>query len=249
MVGSSSHSTATYLETADIETSSESYARRFAGEVGEWFLDVQSSITSRMLAQYTQTSILDVGGGHGQIAPVLAKNGHRVTVVGSDPSCQARLQPLIDAGLCSFRVTNILELPYPDKAFDVVISYRLVSHVKQWRSLLVELTRIARNAVIIDYPTVRSVNFLAPYLFFLKKRVEGNTRQFRCFRDKEISEVFNSNGFVLDERAPEFLLPMALHRALNHPRFSAALERISSDLGLTDQLGSPVIVKAMRKER
>ena len=51
-------------EKADIETSSEDYAKRFSGEVGKYFLDVQAKITLDLLKDLPNSSVLDVGGGH-----------------------------------------------------------------------------------------------------------------------------------------------------------------------------------------
>ena len=56
------------LETADIETSSDGYAARFAGPVGEWMLEIQETITVALLPKTPSATILDVGGGHGQLA-------------------------------------------------------------------------------------------------------------------------------------------------------------------------------------
>lgn len=55
--------TSEYLETADIETSSEDYASRFAGAVGAWLLKTQEDATLRMLLPYPGATVLDVGGG------------------------------------------------------------------------------------------------------------------------------------------------------------------------------------------
>ncbi|NEO49979.1 MAG: class I SAM-dependent methyltransferase, partial [Moorea sp. SIO4A3] len=60
-------STGDFPETADIETSSEDYASRFAGEIGAWLLKVQEDATLKMLTPYPKATILDVGGGHGQL--------------------------------------------------------------------------------------------------------------------------------------------------------------------------------------
>src|SRR5215210_4965036 len=81
-------------EDADIDTSSEDYARRFSGAVGRWFVETQTRITLSLIgALPVGASVLDVGGGHAQIAPPLIEAGYEVTVVGSDASCSARLQP------------------------------------------------------------------------------------------------------------------------------------------------------------
>ncbi|WP_293161374.1 methyltransferase domain-containing protein [Okeania sp. SIO2C9] len=53
-------------------------------------------------------------------------------------------------------------MPYPNDAFDVVISYRFLAHVTQWHKFLTELARVAKKSLIIDYPIVRSVNYLTP---------------------------------------------------------------------------------------
>lgn len=236
-----------FPETADIETASENYARRFAGSVGAWFLDVQTAATLRLLTPYPQAHILDVGGGHGQIAGELVEHGFHVTVLGSDEVCKARIQKLLDEQRAAFQVGNVLELPYPDRHFDVVLSYRLLPHVAQWQRFLAELCRVAREAVIVDYPEARSVNAVAPLLFRLKKQLEGNTRTYTSFRQADLLAEFKANGFVYGDRYKEFFFPMVLHRKLHTPRLSAALERGARALQLTRLLGSPVILKVVRE--
>src|SRR5215216_5214878 len=102
-------------EDADIGTSSEDYARRFTGAVGRWFIETQTRITLSFLgALPVGASILDVGGGHAQITPLLLERGYEVTVAGSDPGCGARLQPWLSNRRCRFEVADLLALPYPD---------------------------------------------------------------------------------------------------------------------------------------
>lgn len=235
-----------FPETADIETSSEGYARRFAGEVGAWLLRVQELATLQMLTTCPGATVLDVGGGHGQLTLPLIQHGYQVTVLGSAAVCQQRIQTLVDQNRCQFQVGNVLALPYPDRAFDVVLSYRLLAHVSQWQPFLAELCRVAKTAVIIDYPTVKSVNYIAPQLFKLKKGLEGNTRPFTCYREPEMLAAFQQQGFTLGDRYAQFFLPMVLHRSLKNPQASALLEQVFGWSGLTRLLGSPVILKLLR---
>ncbi len=235
-----------FPETADIETSSDDYARRFAGKVGDWFLKVQEEATLQMLASYPGASVLDVGGGHGQTASALVANGYPLTVFGSDSSCSQRIQPLIDQGLCQFHVGNILALPYPDQAFDVVLSYRLLAHVTHWQQYLAEMARVARCAIILDYASKRSINAIAPYLFRYKKHLEGNTREFTCFNEQELLHTLAPTGFQHGLSYGEFFLPMVLHRAIKQPAISIGLESIFRISGLTRLFGSPVILKLVR---
>lgn len=234
-------------ETADIETSSDDYAGRFSGEVGAWFLEVQEEATLRMLQPYPGASVLDVGGGHGQITGPLLENGFDVTVLGSDDVCVQRVKTYLSHPAFRFRTGNVIALPYPDCHFDVVISYRLLPHVTQWELLLSELARVARYAVIVDYPETFSFNMIAPQLFPFKKQLEGNTRPYTSFRSSQLERVFEGAGFQITDRYPEFFLPMVLHRRLNSVGISSRLEKIFRALGVTQFFGSPVIIKAVRQ--
>jgi len=231
------------LEDADVETSSEGYARRFAGPVGRWFLDVQTDTTLALLAAWPGATVVDVGGGHGQVAAPLAGAGHPVTVVGSDPSCIERVRGLVAEGHARFESGDLLHLPFPDRSFDVALSYRLLPHVTRWPELVAELCRVARRAVVVDYPTRRSLNALASTFFAAKKHVEGNTRPFAVFTDAEIEEAFAAHGFRVTARRPQFLWPMALHRGLATAPLSRGLEAAAGMLGLRRLLGSPVILR------
>lgn len=236
-------STNNFPETADIETSSDDYASRFSGEIGAWLLKVQEEATLKMLADYPNATILDVGGGHAQLTEPLINSGYQVTVLGSDESCQHRIQYFLDRKVCSFQVGNVLELPYPDNSFEVVISYRFMAHVKNWQQFAKELARVANKAVIIDYPTVRSANAIAPYLFKLKKGLEGNTRPFICYQEKDLLDFFTSIGLKQGDRYAQFFWPMVLHRMLKSAKISSILENSIRLFGLTSLFGSPVIAK------
>ena len=236
----------TLSETADIETSSDGYAARFAGSAGEWMLEVQEKVTISLLPDPEKTTILDVGGGHGQLARPLCRRGYMVTVVGSDDSCRKRLADLVDEGRCSFMAGNLVELPFPDRSFGVALSFRLLPHCTAWPQLIRELCRVAQHSVIVDYPTSEGLNAIAPALFGAKKKLEGNTRAWRMFRHAEVEAEFAKQGFVPGQRVPQFFLPMVLHRLLRCRRLSAGLEALCRGLGLTRRWGSPVIVRMDR---
>jgi len=238
-----------YLETADIETSSDAYARRFDGRVGEWFLWVQERASLGMLAAYPNAAVLDVGGGHGQLTSGLVRGGFRTVVLGSSEECKARIRPWVDSGEAGFVVGDFLEMPFPDRSFDVVISYRMMAHVANRDRFMSEMARVADKAVIIDYPEIRSVNSLAPYLFGLKKGLEETVRTFSCYRERELLEVFGKLGYRKSDRFPQFFLPMVLHRKLNQPGLSSGIENFSRALGLTSLFGSPVILKVERAKK
>lgn len=236
-------------ERADIETASDAYAARFSGAIGAWMLNLQERLTLEILSDLPGASVLDVGGGHGQLARPLSRAGYRVTVLGSDASCQNRIADLVAAGACTFRTGNVIALPFPDGAFDAALSFRLLTHCTAWPVLVGELCRVARHRVVVDYPTGQSLNAVAPALFGAKKKLEGNTRAWTLFRHAEIEAAFDRHGFKPVRRAPQFFLPMVLHRALKCRPLSSALESTCAALGLTRRWGSPVIVAMSRVSR
>ncbi|MBN2370305.1 MAG: methyltransferase domain-containing protein [Vicinamibacteria bacterium] len=233
-------------EHADVESSTEDYARRFSGPVGAWFLDVQARATIELIRAWAGAAVLDVGGGHGQLIAPLIGAGHDVTVLGSAPSCVERVRPWIGSRRAHFVAGDLLNAPWPDRSFEVVLAFRLLPHVARVENFVAELTRLARRAVITDYPTTRSMNAVSGPLFAMKKNVEKNTRPYRVFRDAEIAAVFARRGFTITGRRPQFLLPMALHRAMGSAGLSRSIESLAMRLSLTRVFGSPVIARAER---
>jgi SAM-dependent methyltransferase len=230
-------------DDADVETSSDDYARRFAGGVGSFFLETQSKATLDLLRGWPRASVLDVGGGHGQVTGPLVDAGHDVTILGSAEVCRERVRPWVDAGRARFEAGDLLRFPFPDDSFDIALSYRLLPHMAEWPRLIGELARVARSVVLVDYPTLRSVNAFSGLLFAVKKGIEKNTRTFRVFRDREIIDAFAARGFRPTARRPQFLLPMALHRAMGSAPLARAFEGVAAGVGMTRLLGSPVLLR------
>lgn len=235
-----------FPETADIHTSADEYATRFAGRTGAWMLEVQERITLDFLRPFAAKTVLDVGGGHGQLARPLCRDGYEVTVLGSAPACEHRIRDLTRTGACRFVVGNVIALPFPDRSFDAVICFRLVTHCGRWPELIAELCRVARQAVIVDYPTSQSLNTIAPALFGAKKKLEKNTRPWRLFRHDEVLGEFEKQGWRVANRTGQFFFPMVVHRMLSTRPLSVLLEAVSRAPGLNRRWGSPVIASLVK---
>jgi SAM-dependent methyltransferase len=204
----------------------------------------QRDITIDLLTDLPAASVLDIGGGHGQIAPVLADRGHRVSVLASSPDAvAATLRPSLDSGRVQLLTGDLRNPPVEPGSVDAVVSYRLLAHARDLPGLVAGLCRPARVTVIVDYATTRSFNAVAELLFAAKKQVEQNTRPFLVMSDPAVSSLFRDNGFHLRERRPQFFWPMALHRALGSPGLSRGLEAVARTLGLQALFGSPVITR------
>jgi len=234
-------------ETPDIETSSADYAQRFAGRAGAYLLEVQSHSIARALEGLQSGSVLDVGGGHGQLVNPLGRLGWSVTVHGTDPACERNLRELHGEVSCRFMLGDLFALPAADRSFDVVVAVRLLSHVEDWPRLIAEMCRVARHAVIVDYPSKSGLNALTPMLFGLKKSVEGNTRTYASFSRDELCRAFGRHGFTFERQVKQFFLPMVVHRMGDARAPLRAAEGLFRASGLTALAGSPVILRVDRE--
>lgn len=236
--------------TPDIETASEDYARRFKGEVGAYFLEVQARAVAQCLSTYGNKTlqILEVGGGHGQITESLLKAGHEVWIQGSADECFGRVKGYEAAypGRVHFLRSPIWNIPKQDSSFDVAIALRLLAHVERWKELLAEMARLVRGGLILDYPARSALNALSPLLFGVKKRIEGNTRPYFSYSGRELEQELQTLGYVPERRIRQFFFPMGLHRALKRAPAARCLEGLACSVGLTRLAGSPVILHAIK---
>lgn len=234
-------------ERPDIETSSAGYASRFKGAAGRYLLDVQSRAILDAIRDIPPGTALDVGGGHGQLVDLLRSMGWRVTVHGTDPACEQNLRELHGKVDVPFLLGNLDHLPAADGSYDLVIAVRLLSHVDAWPGLVAEMCRVARRAVVVDYPSKFALNALTPLLFGLKKSLEGNTRTYTSFARSELAAAFGHEGFEVRRVVKQFFLPMVIHRVGKGAaplRLAESLCRVS---GLTALAGSPAILRADRR--
>jgi ubiquinone/menaquinone biosynthesis C-methylase UbiE len=234
--------------TPDVDTASDDYAGRFSGAIGRYFLAVQERLVLDFLGSSGPRRVLEVGGGHAQLAPALLEAGHEVWVQGSTQSCARRLAPLFARypGRLRFVVSNLWSLPFPDRAFDAVIAVRLLAHVEHFEPLLREMARVSNGRVIVDFPPVFSVNLWQPLLFGMKRRVEGNTRPFFCYKARQLHPPLRAAGFGRFRVTKQFTLPMVVHRKAGSPGFSEALETACRRAGLTRVFGAPSVLLAER---
>ena len=231
----------------DIVSSSDEYARRFRGAVGTWQLRIQNTALLKLLGGGDNVPVLDVGGGHGQYTADLIAHGCRLTVLGSTPETSRRIQALVSAGKCRFATGQFMHLPFPDGAFDIVISTRQLAHVDDPPGFLGELCRVARKAVVIDFPPRRSFNIFNWLLFPLKLWLEnGSTRPYTVFPEAEIERILLDHGFRVSGRVPLFCTPMVLHRTVRWVGLIRLVEWMCRRLGLTRYMGSPVLLRADR---
>ncbi|QKW10161.1 methyltransferase domain-containing protein [Streptomyces sp. NA04227] len=99
-------------------------------------------------------SVLDVGCGPGTITADLAELVPQGTVTGLDrePGILDRARETVRArglGNVDFAQGDVLQLPYPDGAFDVVHAHQVLQHVSDPVAALTEMRRVCRPGGLV----------------------------------------------------------------------------------------------------
>jgi ubiquinone/menaquinone biosynthesis C-methylase UbiE len=135
-------------------TAYEQFMGRWTRAVGTIFL--------QWLAPPTDARWLDIGCGTGVFTDLIVSTCSPATVVAIDPS-----EPQIEiarkktiAQRADFRVADAQELPFSDKAFDVVVSALVINFISDRPHALAEMCRVCRPHGVIagyvwDFPAQR----------------------------------------------------------------------------------------------
>jgi 2-polyprenyl-3-methyl-5-hydroxy-6-metoxy-1,4-benzoquinol methylase len=237
-----------YTVYADPQTARTFDDRRFGGPIGELVAETQAAVVVRMAGDVRGRSVLDVGTGTGRAALLLAKAGAIVT--GVDPSEQmlavARERAKAEGQAIAFRRGDAHALEFPDGVFETVISLRVLMHSPRWRDALSEMCRVASRRLIVDYPSSRSVAFWQSGARRVLAPLGVKTEPYRVFSDAEVTAALASFGFRVRERHRQFVLPIAVHKAIGSRRLTTAVETLLDRAGLLRLFGSPVTIVAER---
>jgi SAM-dependent methyltransferase len=222
---------------------------RFGGPIGELVAAGQARVLQPVVASAKDGAVLDVGTGTGRAALIFARGGAQVT--GVDASAEmlevARQRAASERLQIAFEVCDAHALRFADRSFDVVVSLRVLMHSPQWRTSLSELCRVADRLVVFDYPSSRSVARLQSAWRRLLLRLGRRTEAYRVFSDREIADALGAHGFRIRSTHRQFVLPIALHKAIGSRRFTIGVESLLDRAGALALFGSPVTVVAHRQ--
>jgi ubiquinone/menaquinone biosynthesis C-methylase UbiE len=240
-----------YAHYADTDVASGFDQLRFGGPIGQLVADEQERVLLMLAGDLAGRDVLDVGTGTGRAAFILAREGARVT--GLDFSMEM-MRVGADRARRERRAVGFLRgdahgLPFPDRRFDTSVSFRVLMHTPGWRTCVQELCRVTRHRVIVDYPAFGSAASLQAAARRVKQRLGRPTEAYRVFRDRVMDEAFAEAGFRVIRRHRQFLLPIALHKAIGSRRFSEGVEGVLASAGLVGLFGSPVTILAERCAR
>jgi SAM-dependent methyltransferase len=226
-------------------------AMRFSGPIGTLLAESQDQVVASFLGPLDGRTVIDVGTGTGRAALGLARRGARVT--GVDASAEmlrvARARAA-EAGLdAAFEVGDAHRLPYPDRGFQCAVSLRVLMHTPDWRQCLAELCRVADDRVVFDYPAACSAAALQAFGRRLAAAAGRPVEAYRVLKASDVRRAVEASGFRVERVHRQFVLPIALHKAVGSRGFTVAVEKALAAAGLLRLAGSPVTVVAVRCSR
>lgn len=205
--------------------------------------------------------ILDVGCGTGHYIEQLIPKNHIVfgndLAIGMLHKSKQKYLNFIDSHFLS--LSNIEQLPFRNKSFDVVICIGVIEYLPDTNKALKELYRIVKETgiVIVSAPNLFSLTFLTD-LYYIKrlfqyflykirlikpnqKTVSSDVSANLDFRNKrfklrKLIKIFNSNGFKVDDIksvsfGPISFLLKPIFSLQKNIRISSRLEIMSNDKG------------------
>jgi SAM-dependent methyltransferase len=237
-----------YTHYADREVAEGFDALRFGGPIGRYLLEAQQALLLDALAPAAGRLVLDVGTGTGRAALALAAAGARVTGVDASREmlsvARARAAAL---GLApTFEVADAHALPFAPRSFDAAVCFRLLMHVTDWRGCVKELCRVSRGRVVLDFPARSSFAALESLGRRAAAAAGRTTEPYIVLAERDVRAELASNGFRVTAVHRQFVLPIALHKAIGSVGMTTALERGLRVFGLRRLLGSPVTMVAER---
>jgi 2-polyprenyl-3-methyl-5-hydroxy-6-metoxy-1,4-benzoquinol methylase len=248
-----------YRHYADPSTARTFDDLRFGGPIGALIAESQARVlmdflrplfanaTSRQRGS-THPSILDVGTGTGRAALLLARSGARVTGIDASEAMLtvARQRAALDRVDAVFQLGDAHALAFPDRSFDGLVCLRVLMHTPQWRQCVTELCRVADRLVVADFPSARSVALAESTARRLTHTLGARTEPYRVFLPGTIAAAFAHHGFRVRSTHRQFVLPIALHKAVGSARFTSGVEAALAQVGLLRLFGSPVTIVAER---
>jgi ubiquinone/menaquinone biosynthesis C-methylase UbiE len=225
----------------DEHTSSELYSQRFKGPIGNLIITRQNEVLISFLGDIRGKSVLDVGAGHGQLAGALLNAGAEVTAYGSSEGSLKKLAPLHVRS----KTGSLYPLPFRDREFDIVVSFRTFPHVPDWKLFLGELCRVSGEKVSFDFVTKDIMNFFKPLLYRLKMKKEPGTRDYTLQKKADILNAAREYGFYWESSEGQFLVPLVAHRILKRPVLMP-IEYLARASRITKLYGGPVIAVLRR---
>lgn len=237
-----------YSAYADPAMASSFDAKRFGGPIGKILLDDQERVLDEFLGDVSGRKVLDMATGTGRAALALAKRGALVTGVdASREMLKVAKARAADARLSiEFVEGDAHALTFPDRWFQATVCLRMLMHVPDWRRALSELCRVTEERLVIDYPALGSVAAVQALWRRTAASVGRSVEAYRVFKAGDVARELDRHGFRITAVHKQFVIPIAIHKAVGSPAFTRGVERMLAGAGMLRLAGSPVTITAER---
>jgi ubiquinone/menaquinone biosynthesis C-methylase UbiE len=246
-----------YSVYADPAMAEQFDSLRFSGPIGTLVAELQERVLADFLGDVTGQRVLDVGTGTGRAALALACRGARVTGIDASASMLSVARRRADtAGFdIEFMTGDAHDLAFADSSVDASVSLRVLMHTPGWERCISELCRVTRSRVVVDFPAAVSIAAAQPTLRRIASRLRRGTaasgprtdlEAYRVFSLRRIRDAFAQHGFEVARVHRQFVLPIALHKAIGIRGFTRGAEGVLRAVGFVRLFGSPVTVLAVR---
>lgn len=237
-----------YAHYADTAVAEGFDALRFSGDVGRFLLQEQAALLHEALDPEPDRTILDVGTGTGRAAIGLARAGARV--IGLDASAEmlgvGRTRADQAGVTLGLAVADAHALPLADRSVDATVCLRVIMHAIDWPRALAELCRVSRWRVVIDFPSARSAAAIESAIRRRRQARGHAVEAYRVLSEREVIAALAANGFRVVTIRRQFVLPIALHKAVGAFTMTRGCERLLAAVGALRLFGSPVTMVAER---
>jgi SAM-dependent methyltransferase len=223
-------------------------AERFGGPIGAYLLESQAALIRVAFAPASGPLILDVGTGTGRAAITLASHGARV--VGVDASAAmlsvARARAADAGQRVSLGQADAQRLPFADRSVDGAVSLRVLMHAVDWRACVAELCRVTRWRIVVDFPALVSFAAIESGVRRVGRALGRPVEAYRVLAEQQVSNALRTGGFHIVLVHRQFVLPIALHKAVGRLAMTRRVEGGLRGIGLLALVGSPVTLVAER---
>jgi len=155
--------------------------------LARWFTNGYLKHFDALLSTIDPKNILEVGCGEGHLIAHLRRLKPKAVLEGSDYS-----QEIINAAKSrnpgvSLKAADVLNLPYADGAYELVVAAEVLEHVAQYEKALKEIARVGSKYFLLSVPQ------------------EPIWRVLNCLRLKYVGQLGNTPGHVNHFSRQQFL--------------------------------------------
>ena len=165
------------------------------------FKNVTGEIRSKFVAQLTGAKLLDIGCGNGETTKTFCTNGN--CVIGID--VRNRVSSATRESF-QFILADATHLPFKDKCFDVAVSFDVIEHIIDDRTVLREAFRVLKKkgTLFIETPNAarlsqRLSRLLTGRLPTYPRYYSSDVIHVREYTIKEFIPLIERAGFIVEK--------------------------------------------------